>query len=346
LDKEFRHIIPDSESFHRHLHYTFPSIDEMYENEEFDKYKNLFGGDDDENDMHYEFVSLMIDTFNIHNEDSYLQQLVISLICRYHSERADFIRNLDRMMLFYDKDDWNYYTWTQRKLNEFVVYSEKANIWMSKIQETMATEEMKVDSLSEENEITKLHTLLTEIKRVVVYKSRLVYDEDHNEYEVKFNKTGGRKINEFIQDLYRNLKVYDYMINFLFQNESLFITARQIDLEQKSEEERKIIEAINKVFRKIFSVLRVMTANNDKTKELMWKYKEKFVFKKLGKIPESGELELVLNIIDDSKAIAKSRNLRSFVNALNMRIGSDENFVLLLEIYNKLINYESMSFVK
>ena len=37
---------------------------------------------------------------------------------------------------------------------------------------------------------------------------------------------------------------------------------------------------------------------------------------------------------------------RRFVNALNKRVGGKSNFVLLLEIYNKLIKFEAISFLK
>jgi hypothetical protein len=38
--------------------------------------------------------------------------------------------------------------------------------------------------------------------------------------------------------------------------------------------------------------------------------------------------------------------LRNFVNLLNKRIKGRENFVLILEIYNKLIKFEAISFLK
>jgi hypothetical protein len=44
-----------------------------------------------------------------------------------------------------------------------------------------------------------------------------------------------------------------------------------------------------------------MTLNNQKTQELLWKYKEEFVLSDLGSTKQEGELELVLAIIDDSE---------------------------------------------
>lgn len=62
-----------------------------------------------------------------------------------------------------------------------------------------------------------------------------------------------------------------------------------------------MVRAIRKVFQKIFRILEVMTINNSKTQELMWKYKEDFVFDQLGEIEQEGEIELVLAIINDSE---------------------------------------------
>ena len=54
------------------------------------------------------------------------------------------------------------------------------------------------------------------------------------------------------------------------------------------------IKKINKVFHRIFNLLIAMTTSNTKTQQLLWRYKQEFVFKELGDSPEDGELELVL----------------------------------------------------
>ena len=125
LTKEFLHLIPDSKTFKNYLEYELPSLDKMYDNNELgDERARIFSKsmvvpghhfDGEEpnqisiQEMHDEFATLMIDTFNMHSYDPYLRQLTILLICRYHSERAEFIRNLDRTILFFDKNDWMFY---------------------------------------------------------------------------------------------------------------------------------------------------------------------------------------------------------------------------------------------
>ena len=42
----------------------------------------------------------------------------------------------------------------------------------------------------------------------------------------------------------------------------------------------------------------------------------------------------------------KNNNYREFVNTLNKRVKGKENLVLILEIYNKLIKFEAISFLK
>ena len=106
LIQEFKYLIPDSPSFHNYMVYELPSIDKMYDDDKSELFKSMI---DNEDNMHEEFVTLVINIFNLHNYDPLLRQLIILLICRYHSERAEFIRNLDRMILFFDDSDWKFY---------------------------------------------------------------------------------------------------------------------------------------------------------------------------------------------------------------------------------------------
>ena len=180
----------------------------------------------------------------------------------------------------------------------------------------------------------------------------IVNDDEDNKYSLYYNK-GERKISFYAQNLYRNTKVYDYLINFLFQNKELLLKVRSIKDEELNENQREVVYRVKQIFRKIFRVLELMTAKNPKTQELMWKYKEVFVLEDLGDIEQDGELEFVLEIIDDSEdAIKYHQNkwtltkTKQFVNSLNQRIQNNENFVLILEIYNKLIKFEAISFLK
>ena len=97
--------------------------------------------------------------------------------------------------------------------------------------------------------------------------------------------------------MFRNLKVYDYLIDFIYTNKEFLIKVRGYDSESNTYE---CINSIRKIFRKLFKVLEYMTKENRETQNLFWKYKEYFTFKELGDKRQEGELDLVLAIIDDS----------------------------------------------
>mmetsp|Transcript_29160 Transcript_29160/g.33357 ORF Transcript_29160/g.33357 Transcript_29160/m.33357 type:complete len:821 (-) Transcript_29160:2783-5245(-) len=349
---EFIHLIPDSEAFHNHMSYELPNIDKMYERNELMEYaKSLNKEDLDKAEMHDEFVTLLIDTFNEHSRDSFLRQLVMLLICRYNSERAEFIRNLDRVILFFNSNDFNFYRWTQEQMDKFVHLTEKSNIWLLKTRNVLKGYEDDLYEFGILEDMQKVKAILNSLKRAMVYRC-CIFETDDGVLDIEIQK-GERKINVFAQDLYRNLKVYDYLLNFLFQNKELLLLVRRIKLEELSPQQSELVKPIRRIFYKIFRVLEVMTIENPRTQDLMWKYKEEFTLKELGDIEQEGELEFVLSIIDDSsESVKNNQNMwtlsktRQFVNGLNKRIGGKENFVILLEIYNKLIKFESISFLK
>lgn len=296
LVSEFTHLIPDIRNFHSHMSYELPSIDKMYDADELVLVNAA--------EMHDEFVGLMVDTFNLHSHNPFLRQLIILLISRYHSERAEFIRNLDRTLLFFDYSDWTFYTWVQRQLGKFVSNSEKSHIWLMQISKVLNNLGSDIDnSVPVNHELEDLNLTLKELKRAVVYNCKITTDKN-GELEAIF-ELGNRKINVYAQNLYRNVKLYDYLINFLFQNIELLIKVRKIDMKKLEGNQLLTIKMVRKIFKKIFRVLEVMTANNPKTQELMWKYKEDFVINKLGSTEQEGELELVLVIIDDSENAIK-----------------------------------------
>ena len=78
----------------------------------------------------------------------------------------------------------------------------------------------------------------------------------------------------------------------------------------------------------------------------MWKYKEEFLFPTLRDSEEDGELEFVLAIIDGNEQIATSKSMNTFISNLNKRMGHESNFVVLLDIFNKLMDFESMGKIK
>ena len=79
---------------------------------------------------------------------------------------------------------------------------------------------------------------------------------------------------------------------------------------------------------------------------MMWKYKEQFVFAEIRHLPQDGELEFVQAILEGNKNLVRERNLTDFVDILNARTGCQENFNILLEIYNILIEIDSMAPLK
>ena len=112
------------------------------------------------------------------------------------------------------------------------------------------------------------------------------------------------------------------------------------------ETERNRVEKIEKVFRRCLKILEGFTLHDKINQTLMWKYKDFFIFPELGDSEEDGELEFVLAIVDGNDKIATSRSLNVFIQNLNKRMGDKGNFVILLDIFNKLMNFESMGKIK
>lgn len=309
--KEFVNLIPDSPTFCNHLDYELPSIDKMYDNNELDIFKgkliktrkeneidDLISDELDVKNMHFEYVTLMIDTFNLHSYNPYLRQLIILLICRYHSERSEFMRNLDRTLLFFDKNDWKFYRWAQQLIDKFVDTSEKSSIWLLKIKYLLNEKQHdELEELEINEDLFNLLSILKDFKDAIIFDCTI--EQEGDEFILK-SDSGDRKIKAYAQNLYRNIKIYDYMINFLFQNRDLLILTRRIDMNSLKGNKLEIVKVIRKMFRRIFRVLEVMTDDNPTTQGLMWKYKEAFIFEELEEIEQEGELQLVLAIINDS----------------------------------------------
>lgn len=62
-----------------------------------------------------------------------------------------------------------------------------------------------------------------------------------------------------------------------------------------------------------------MVVGNQANKEILWKYKEFFIFPELESTPQDGELELVLAIIDNNTKIISERSMNKFINNLYKR---------------------------
>jgi hypothetical protein len=169
LVKEFIHLIPDSEEFHQNLIYNLPSIDQMFDYTEANKMHRSSLEENDTSEMHDEFAGLMIDTFNMHSYDPFFRQQIMLLISRYHSERAEFLRNLDRSLLFFDKSDWEFYGWTQSKIEQFMLKSEKAYIWLLELKQMKKEGDNYIRPFTLLDDIKALLNILEELKKAIVY---------------------------------------------------------------------------------------------------------------------------------------------------------------------------------
>ena len=136
----------------------------------------------------------------------------------------------------------------------------------------------------------------------------IVYQWENYTYSDKNLKlhyiTKYKKINVDVQNLFRSLKIYDYLIDYLEINKNFFIKVKE-SYNQSKENDPVWIRIIKKIWKYIFRVLEYMTEDNSKTQQLMWKYKEEFVMKELGDLTQDGELDFILAIIDDSPESVK-----------------------------------------
>ena len=300
LINEFSHIIPDSHNFHNHLDYVLPSIDKMYEKNEIHEMRRQMGLPSiDESEMHTEYISLLIDTFNIHNFNPLLGQLSLLLLSRYYSENAEFIRNLDKIILLFDENEWKMNQWIVKEVDQFVLYSEKSNIWFMKINDLLESKD-SIESIQVPDEVIVLDKILKNLKTAIIHDC-IIGDTAMDDIELDYDNSN-KKINVDAQNLYRNLKVYDYLIEFLDFNKEFWIKIRSYQVTSTTPQ---CVTMIRKILRRILKVLEFMTKDNRETQELMWKYKEEFTMKELGNMEQEGELDLVLAIIDDSTESVK-----------------------------------------
>jgi hypothetical protein len=328
--KDFKKMLPDAKDFMQQMSYDFPSIDEMYEDPEFEKYRKQVESLSNSNlDMHENFLILMIDTFNVSTSNNYLMQMSLTIISRYYSERSELIRNIERMTLLFNHEEWKFFNWVNETIDSFTRDTEKSALWLV---------DVDVDGYNEDEQIEKVTNYLEDLL-ITLYQKFTVID-DNGKLTLDY-KEGERKINKFAQRVFRSLKVYDHLINFIFQNMKLLIRVRTTDVKFLGETEGNKSEMISKVFRKCLDVLEGFTLGNKINQNLMWKYMDIFCFPELESSEEDGELEFVLAIVDGNEKIATTKSLDSLLQNLNKRIGNEENFVILLDIFNKLMDYES-----
>lgn len=210
---DFKKVLPDAAEFTQQMSYKFPSVDEMYEDKEFEDYRKQVQSMDADIDMHDDFLILLIDTFNVSSNDSYLQQMTLTIICRYYSERSELVRNIERMTLLFDDTEWMFFRWVNNTIDQFTRDTEKSSLWLVDLEE-----------YDEDEYINRANNYLFQLRSALYHKFTIDYDENGN---LVFNHIEGeRKINKFAQRVFRSLKVYDHLINFFKQNMKLLTLVR------------------------------------------------------------------------------------------------------------------------
>jgi hypothetical protein len=235
--KDFKKVLPESAEFKNYMSFSFPSVDEMYDNKEFENYRELVQKKDPNLDMHDEFLILIIDTFNVSTTDKLLQQNALNLICRYYSERSELIRNIERMLLLFNEEEWMFFQWVNKTIDEFTRMTEKSTMWLNNLEE-----------FDEEQFIDNVNDVLQDLRSCAYYKFTLKYDNENDDNIIFEKIKGERKINKFAQKVFRSIKIYDHLINFITQNIELFTYVRTVDNDTLSEEQATKVDKIEKVF--------------------------------------------------------------------------------------------------
>ena len=247
------------------------------------------------------YISLFMDIFSIHNYNSLLGQLTLLLIWRYYSETSEFIRNIDRMVVLFDDSEHRMHQYIANEIEQFIFFSEKSNLRFMNISSKLE-ENIPIDNIEVFDEVSSLERVLNNLKTVIVRNWNIAQTKD-GKLILEYNGVE-KRINADMQNLFRNLKVYDYLIDFLYTNKEFLIKIRSFNYDAEAKQHEGIA-IIRKTFKRIFKILEYMTKENPETQELMWKYKEEFTMKELGDIQQEGELKLVLAIIDDSPESVK-----------------------------------------
>ena len=218
------------------------------------------------------------------------------MICRKYSETAEFVRNLDRVILEFDSSEWRKHQLIVKELEQFVYFSEKSSIWFMKVNDFLE-DSLSIDSINVTEEVISLNSTISNLKSLLIYEWS-VNQTDQGDFELNSN-CSNKIINAESQDLFRNLKVYDYLIDFIYVNKEFLIKILNFNPNQDPDI-LQCIKSIRKTFKRIFKVLEYMVKENRETQNLLWKYKEDFIFKELGSKKQEGELDFVYAIIDDS----------------------------------------------
>ena len=330
--KDMKSVIINDDEVSLRIPYRFPSIDTMYEKNR-KPFLNKLSKEERAN-MHDDFRMLLVDTFNTIFSNKALKQSTLTLLVRFHSEKTEFIRNIEKMVLVFNQEEWDFYKWANFTIDTFTRKIDKSALWLN-----------EQDEFDDYKYIKNVLDCLNKLNNAFYYSYSISYDRNEEVYIIDFEEEE-REVNEFVQKIYRNIKIYDHIISFITNNIKLLKLVRTSGQFSDESEHAKKGRDVKEIFRMCLKILEGMVNNNPENKEILWKYKEFFIFSDLESSPQDGELELVREIIDDNTQIISERSMATFVASLHKRIGHKSNFVILLEIYNKLINYESEDTVK
>ena len=92
----------------------------MRKHSEFDQFEQL--------NLHDTYLTLIIDTFNLSTSDPYLQQLSMNLIARYYSERGELVRNMERILILFNEQEFRMYTAIRTALDKFNILCERSEV--------------------------------------------------------------------------------------------------------------------------------------------------------------------------------------------------------------------------
>ena len=167
--------------------YVFPTLDKIFEKTYLKKNSSLFSNAESAQDMHDDFLSLIMDTFNLSIEDTYLAQISMNLIVRYYSDTAEFLRNMDRMVLLYDEKEYTKYQFIHLNLQQLNRKLEKSHLWMSADDE---------DS-RERVEMRQIMKILGDLKKLCYFKHKITKDDEGN-FIFEKNEESSKNPSKFI----------------------------------------------------------------------------------------------------------------------------------------------------
>lgn len=245
--KSARNVIIDEEELIAKNNDIMPSVAQIFKTS-CKQYLDTASKNDKEF-LHEEFKMLIVDTFNNVIKNEQIKQTILLFYIRIYSEKCELVRNIDKMLLVYSTDEWNYYQWTRSEIYSFSRKVDKASLWL--------LEDSQIDDLKLIREIV---SDLNKLKKALYFKC-IVTEDENRRYTIEFVKKNESKkpssaniksieISDFAQDVYRNLKVYEHLLYFISGNTSLLKIVRSLKGKEDSTEYGLKIKLVNKVFRR------------------------------------------------------------------------------------------------